>query len=99
MIATGTLLVASTIGALLVLNVLAIGTAIRSELFERRQMVFQCLLILLLPFVGAVLVYLVTRDPYRKIGRGYQSGFGADGDGSIGGGPMDGSGHFGGGDH
>lgn len=99
MIVTQTMVIAFIVGVLFVLNVMAIHIAIRSELHDSRQKLFQCTLVFFLPFVGAVLVYLVSRDPYRKVHRLDRSGSGANEDRPFGDGPTDGYGNFGGGDH
>jgi beta-lactamase regulating signal transducer with metallopeptidase domain len=47
-------------------NIIVTLAIVRSELFERRQKVYQYCLIWLLPFVGAAVVYAFSREPETK---------------------------------
>ncbi len=50
----------TTIGLLVVLNVVASAVSVRSGLFERQQLLMQLLLVWLLPLFGAALVLVFT---------------------------------------
>ena len=68
-----------------------------SDSFERQQKIIQCVLIWILPVLGAVVAYVFTREP-KMTARGYAQNGSSYGIGDVGDGNGDGD-YFGGGHH